>query len=85
MNGPDPGSLGEEGREDQGPLSPRLSDLDAYRVLVRLGQTTHHLSARSWSTAAATALAAASQALRRLASALYRANIRDVPAQDELD
>ena len=57
--------------------SPRLSDPDAYRLLIRLGQTTQNLAPRCWSTAAATALAAASHALRALASALYRANIRD--------
>ena len=57
--------------------SPPLTDLDAYRLLIRLGHTMQHLSARSSSTAAATALAAAARALRLLASALYRANIRD--------
>ena len=57
--------------------APRLSDIDAYRLLARLGHSMHHLSARCWSTAAATALGAAAKALRLLASALYRANIRD--------
>lgn len=57
--------------------SRRLSDPDAYRLLIRLGHTTQNLAPRCWSTAAATALAAASHALRALASALYRANIRD--------
>lgn len=58
-------------------VPPRLSDLEAYRLLVRLGHTTHQLSARCWSTAAATALAAAAKVLRALASALSRANIAD--------
>ena len=57
--------------------APRLSDIDAYRLLVRLAHSTHQLSARCWSTAAATALGAAAKALRLLASALYRANIRE--------
>ena len=39
-------------------------------------RTLHHLSARCRSTAAATAFAAAAEALRLLSSALYRANIR---------
>jgi hypothetical protein len=56
---------------------PRLSDVDAYRLLLRLGHTAQHLALRCWSTAAATALIAAAQTLRTLASALYRANIRD--------
>ena len=59
------------------PGAPRLSDIDVYRLLGRLGHSMHHLSARCWSTAAATALGAAAKALRLLASALYRANIRD--------
>jgi len=57
--------------------SPRLSDPDAYRLLIRFGHTTQNLAPRCWSTAAATALAAAAHTLRALASALYRANIRD--------
>ena len=64
--------------------SSRLSDIDAYRLLVRLAHSTHQLSARCWSTAAATALAAAAKALRLLASALYRANIRDAAKRDHI-
>jgi hypothetical protein len=57
--------------------SSRLTDIQTYRLLVRLGRLTQRLSTRCWSTAAATALNAAAQALRGLASALYRANIDD--------
>ena len=64
--------------------SSRLSDIDAYRLLIRLGHSTHQLSARCWSTAAATALAAAAKALSLLASALYRANIRDAAKRDDI-
>ena len=69
--------------EDRLGLS-RLSDIDAYRLLIRLGHSMHHLSARCWSTAAATALGAAAKALRLLASALYRANIRDAAKRDDI-
>lgn len=62
-------------------VSPRLSDVEAYRLLVRLGHTAQHLAPRCWSTAAATALAAAAHTLRTLASALYRANIHDDPTR----
>jgi hypothetical protein len=75
---------GGEGSSEDGPSlpplrihPPRLTDVEAYGHLVRLGHLTHRLSARCWSTAAATALAAAAHTLRALASALYRANIRD--------
>jgi len=57
--------------------SPHLNDHEAYQLLIRLEQTAHHHAPRCWSTAAATALAAAAHTLRALASALYRANIRD--------
>ena len=63
--------------------SQRLSDIDAYRLLVRRGRTMHNLSARCWSTAAATALTAAGQVLRQLAAALYRANIKERITHDE--
>ena len=56
---------------------PRLTDIEAYCLLLRLGHTAQHLAPRCWSTAAATALAAAAQTLRTLASALYRANISE--------
>ena len=71
------GLVGDESWQGDRLSSSRLSDIDAHRLLVRLGHSTHQLSARCWSTAAATALAAAAKALRLLASALYRANIRD--------
>jgi hypothetical protein len=58
-------------------LEPRLSDLDAYRLLVRLSERTRALSARCWSTAAGAAFAVAATVLRTLASALYRANLRE--------
>ena len=76
-------------RKRQSPLRPhddsderwlhhhRLSDLDVYRLLIVLAERTGRLSTRCWSTAAATALQASSTVLRRLAAALYRANIRD--------
>lgn len=53
----------------------RLSDLDVYRLLLRLSERTGELAARCWSRAAATTLAAAARVLRALASALYRANL----------
>ena len=58
-------------------VEPRLGDLEVYSLLVRMAERTRLLSARCWSTAAATALRAASGALRALASALYRANLRE--------
>ena len=56
-------------------VTDRLSDPEAYRFLIRLAHTAQHQSLRCWSTAAATALAAAASVLRLLASGLYRANI----------
>ena len=64
--------------------APLLSDIDAYRMLVRLGHTLHHLSARCWSTAAATALGAAAKALRLLALPLYRANLGHSAKRDDI-
>ena len=61
----------------QQPMRERLSDLDAYRQLLRLSEETGDLSQRCWSTAASTAFAAASKVLRILASGLYRANLRE--------
>lgn len=58
-------------------VTDRLSDPEAYRLLIRLAETTRRHSRRCWSTAAATALAAAASVLRLLASGLYRANIGD--------
>ena len=58
-------------------VEPRLGDLEVYSLLVRMAERTRELSARCWSIAAATALKAASGTLRALASALYRAKLRD--------
>ena len=77
MSADDPGDLASDDGGRVPLVSPRLSDLDVYHLLIRLGEQTRPLSARCWSTAAATALTAASRVMRALASALYQANIRD--------
>ena len=64
-------------------VTTRLSDLEAYGTLVRLGQSAEHFSERCWSTAATTAFAAAAKVLRTLASAAYRANLKNYMEEEE--
>ena len=56
--------------------TPRLDDLEVYRELQVSAARLDALSRRCWSTAAQTALQSGSEALKHLASALYRNSLQ---------
>jgi hypothetical protein len=53
----------------------RLDDLDVYVQLVKLADALSLMSQRCWSLSSATGMAAASLAVRKLASAIYLAQL----------
>ena len=60
-------------------IAERLDDLTIYKRLVHIAQELEWLSKRCWSVASGTAVAATARIITALASAVYRATLRDPP------